>query len=192
MYGPPPECKSRVVGRRVSLRKCIRSLVGDASPGHDDDAHVPVLINPSVTGNQLAQPGSPARRLTVLSSVLSSADSGELSSRRRRGGGKVESVVGFPSEASFPRPALRRAYRLVLINFATGQHRPGDPCQLVGDGDNNLVAWGSCFELVHPSSEAAGVVLHSIQHSACAMDEQAAQIFVATLADAIQSGLPAG
>src|SRR5271157_1202252 len=64
------------------------------SPGHDDDAHVPILINPSVTGNQLAQPGSPARRLTVLSSVLSSADSGELS-RRRRGGGKVESVVGF-------------------------------------------------------------------------------------------------
>src|ERR1017187_455316 len=53
MYGPPPDCKSRVVGRRVSLRKCIRPLVGDASPGHDDDAHVPVLINRSVTENQL-------------------------------------------------------------------------------------------------------------------------------------------
>jgi hypothetical protein len=38
----------------VSLRKCIRPLLGDIlSPGHDDDAHVPVLINPSVTGNQL-------------------------------------------------------------------------------------------------------------------------------------------
>ena len=104
----------------------------------------------------------------------------------------MESGVGFSSEASFPRPALRRAYRLVLINFAAGQHRPCDPCQLVGDGDDDLVAWGPCFELMHPSSEAARVVLHSIQHSTCAMDEQAAQIFVATLADAIQSGLPAG
>ena len=50
------------MGRRISLRKCIRPLIGDHwSPGHDDDAHVPVLINRSVTENQLAQPGSPAR-----------------------------------------------------------------------------------------------------------------------------------
>ena len=133
-----------------------------SSPGHDDDAHVPVLINRSVTENQLAQPGSPARRLTVLSSVLSSADSGELIHRRRRGGGKVESAVSFPSAASFPRPALRCDYRLMLIPLATEQNRPGYTCELIGDGDDDLVARGSGFELMHPSSEAAGVVLDAI------------------------------
>src|SRR5215467_8493079 len=45
---------------------------------------------------------------------------------------------------------------------------------------------------MHPTSEAAGIVLHAIQHSACAMDEHAAQIFVATLADPQQSGFAAG
>jgi hypothetical protein len=28
MYGPPSDCKGEVVGRRDSLRKCIRPLVG--------------------------------------------------------------------------------------------------------------------------------------------------------------------
>jgi len=33
---------------KYSLRKCIRPLVGDCSPGHDDDPRVPVLISRTV------------------------------------------------------------------------------------------------------------------------------------------------
>ncbi len=104
----------------------------------------------------------------------------------------MESVVGFPSAASFPRPALRCGYRLMLIVLATEQDRPGDACELIGYGDDDLVAWGSGFELMHPSSETAGVVLDAIQHGPRTMDEHAAQIFVAPLADSQQSCLPAG
>src|SRR5216684_4220626 len=33
MYGPPPDCKRFEDGRRDSLRKCIRPLSGEFSPG---------------------------------------------------------------------------------------------------------------------------------------------------------------
>src|ERR1700683_3694864 len=79
----------------------------------------------------------------------------------------------------------------MLIPLATKQHRPGNACEFVGDGDDDLVARGSGFELMHPLSEAAGVVLDAIEHRTCTMDEHAAQIFVAPLADAQQSGLTA-
>jgi hypothetical protein len=42
------------MGRMCSLRKCIRPLVGDWSPGHDDDPRVPVLINRSVSENHFS------------------------------------------------------------------------------------------------------------------------------------------
>jgi len=47
---------------------------------------------------------------------------------RRRGGGKVESGLCFPSVASFPRPSSCRQLqqRLMSIVFAAGQHGPGD------------------------------------------------------------------
>jgi hypothetical protein len=50
-----PECMvRRPTARRnswtkYSLRKCIRPLVGDCSPGHDDDPRVLVLISRTVT-----------------------------------------------------------------------------------------------------------------------------------------------
>jgi len=69
MYGPPPDCKRFEVGRRDSLRKCIRPLSGEiALRALDDDPRVSVLINRSVTRDALATPGFPARRWTVLSS----------------------------------------------------------------------------------------------------------------------------
>src|SRR5438270_8434543 len=34
MYGPPPDCKGFEVGRRDSLRKCIRPLSGESLSGH--------------------------------------------------------------------------------------------------------------------------------------------------------------
>jgi hypothetical protein len=40
--------QEELVGRRCSLRKCIRPLGGDVSPGHDDDPRVPVLISRTV------------------------------------------------------------------------------------------------------------------------------------------------
>jgi hypothetical protein len=68
----------------------------------------------------------------------------------------VESAFSFPSAASFPRPELRCGYRLMFIPFAMEQHCPGNACEFVGDGDDDLVARGSGFELMHPSCEAAG------------------------------------
>ena len=43
-----------IVGTTYSLRKCIRPLVGDFSPGHDDDPRVLVLINRSVMANHFS------------------------------------------------------------------------------------------------------------------------------------------
>ena len=34
MYGPPPDCNRFEVGRRDSLRKCIRPLSGESLSGH--------------------------------------------------------------------------------------------------------------------------------------------------------------
>src|ERR1700733_4938072 len=79
---------------------------------------------------------------------------------------------------------------MMLIPLATEQHRPGNACEFVGDGDDDLVARGSGFELMHPLSEAAGVVLDAIEHRTCTMDEHAAQIFVARLLMPNSLGLP--
>jgi hypothetical protein len=50
MYGPPLDCKGFEVGRRESLRKCIRPLSGESVPrALDDDSHVLILTNRSVT-----------------------------------------------------------------------------------------------------------------------------------------------
>ena len=69
MYGPPPDCKRFEVGRRDSLRKCIRPLSGESFlRALDDDPRVPVLLNPSVTRDAFERSGFPARRWTVLSS----------------------------------------------------------------------------------------------------------------------------
>ena len=52
---------------KFSLRKCIRPLVGDFSPGHDDDSRVPFLLNRSVTKNHFLPQGfQHAVRLFVL------------------------------------------------------------------------------------------------------------------------------
>ena len=46
---------------------------------------------------------------------------------RRRGGGKVESVLCSPSAASFPQPSSGVALqRLMSVVFAARQHGPGD------------------------------------------------------------------
>jgi len=130
MYGPPPDCKRFEVGRKDSLRKCIRPLSGEwLLRALDDYPHVPVLLNPSVTRDAFEGPGFPARRWTVLSSSSLLSRPLELKPRRR-GGGKVESVPCFPSTASFPtaikRPPTAAAGVDTLGRWTT-QPRPCEP-----------------------------------------------------------------
>jgi len=63
---------------------------------------------------------------------------------------------------------------------------------LVVDGDDYLIAWRSRFELMHPLTEAAGVVLRPEEHGTRPVDEHAAQVDVAALADAAQLRLASG
>jgi hypothetical protein len=58
-----------------SLRKCIRPLVETGLRAHDDDSRVPVLVNRHGRKRPRFDTGFQARRLTVFSSFLSSADS---------------------------------------------------------------------------------------------------------------------
>ena len=109
MYGP--RMTARVEWRaRVSLRKCW-GFSWECVSGHDDDAHVPVLISPSVTEHQLNS--------QVLRQVVGLFLSRSLLDRLwwawsppPPSGGKVENVL------SLPGPDLRSACRLVLINLA--------------------------------------------------------------------------
>ena len=69
-----PECMVRrstareIVGRNTVCANVFGLLVGDCSPGHDDDPLVPVHITPTVNYRHILGSDSPARRLTVLSS----------------------------------------------------------------------------------------------------------------------------
>lgn len=111
---------------------------------------------------------------------------------RRRAGGKVESVLCFPSAASFPRPSSCRALQMLMaIVFAAGQHGPGDARQFVGDGDNHFVAWSSLTQPVNPLSQSRSVVLDAPHHSAGSVDQHAPQIDIAAFTDAEQSLLSA-
>src|SRR5215469_8378732 len=78
------------------------------------------------------------------------------------------------------------------IVFAAGQHRPGDASQLVGDGYDDFVAWSRLCEPMHPLSKSSRIVLDAKQDRASTVDQHAAQINIAALADAVQSRLASG
>src|ERR1700752_997725 len=127
--------------------------------------------------------------------LLSSADLGRtLSNSRRRGGGKVESVLCFPSGASFPRPASGRQLlqRLMSIVLAAGQHGPGHARQFVGNCYHDFVARSTLGKSVYPLPESSGVVLDAKQYRPSTVNQHATQINVATLADAVQLLLAPG
>ena len=65
----------------------------------------------------------------------------------------------------------------------TGQHYPGDVCQLLGGGHDHLVARCACCQAVHPLIESAGVALDAPQRLSCSMREHFAQIGVAAIGD---------
>src|SRR4029077_20104760 len=142
MYGPPPNCKRFEVGRKGSPRKCIRPLSGESLSGHSMMIRTcRSFLNPSVTRDAFERSGFPARRWTVLSSPSVSADLWNYSRARRRGGGKVESVVCFPSVASFPRPSsCRWLQRLMSEAPAAGPGGPGDGRQFIRNGHHHLIA----------------------------------------------------
>jgi hypothetical protein len=48
MYGPPPDCKGKVVGRSTVCTNVSGLWLEIFSPGHNDDPRVLVLINPTV------------------------------------------------------------------------------------------------------------------------------------------------
>ena len=75
----------------------------------------------------------------------------------------------------------------------TGQHYPGDACQLIGDGHVHLVARCACCQAVHPLVESAGVAHDAPQRRSCSMHEHFAQIGVAAVVmsdDVPKSGGP--
>jgi len=144
MYGPPPDCKRFEVERSNSLRKCIRPLSGESFSGHSMMIRAcrSLSIRRSLGTHYRHQVFRQALDCCFVSFSPQQTLVKFISKLRRRGGGKVESVLCFPSAASFPRPILGCSYLqpLVLIVFAAGQHGPGHASQLVGNRDNDFVA----------------------------------------------------
>ena len=196
MYGPPPDCKRFEVERSDSLRKCIRPLSGESlSQALDDDPHVSVLINRSVTRDALSPPGFPTRRWTVLSSpsLLSKAWWNVAASFVVVAVEKWKAFCAFQAQSLFHGlSGCGHLQRLVLIVFVARQHGPGNASQFVGDRDNDLVARSTLSESVHPLPESSGVVLDAKQYRTSPVDQHATQIDVATFADAEQLLLAPG
>jgi IS30 family transposase len=79
-----------------------------------------------------------------------------------------------------------------VVQALSRQVRPCDPCQLVGYRDDEHVAWGSRFKSRHPRAHGNPLSLTAQDHGACSMDEDLAQVAVASLTDAGQFCLAAG
>ena len=72
------------------------------------------------------------------------------------------------------------------------QDRPGDPRQLVGEGDDRDIVMGSPHQRFRPSAERRVALRHMGQRGARAVDQLLAQVRVAALADPQQLRLAAG
>src|SRR5215468_5764845 len=121
MYGPPPDCKRFEAGE-ATVWVNVSGLFAENRSGLDDDPRASVLINLSVTRDALSSAGFPTRRWTVVSSPSPQQTLVELTSKlcRCRGGGKVESVLCFPSAAPFPRPSCCQLQRRMPVLSAAG------------------------------------------------------------------------
>src|SRR5579872_447805 len=78
------------------------------------------------------------------------------------------------------------------IVFAAGQHGPGDARQFISDRHYDFVVWSTLRQPPHPLPESSGVVLDAEQDRTSTMDQHAAQINIAALADAVQLLLAPG
>lgn len=92
----------------------------------------------------------------------------------------------YRKDGAQPAPRLSglRTNGGMLIVHAFGQHGPCNPCQLVGNGDDHFVPHRSGLQTMNPRTKTAGVVLDAQQHGTGTVNEHAAQIRVAALADA--------
>ena len=83
-------------------------------------------------------------------------------------------------------------YRIGVKRFPALQHRPGDPRQLVGQGDDCDIAMGPPHQLFRPSAERRVTLRDMGQSGARPVDQLFAQILVAALADSEQLRLTPG
>ena len=74
-------------------------------------------------------------------------------------------------------------YRPGVKRFPALQHRPGDPRQLVGQGDDHDIAMGPAHQPFHPPAKRRLALGHIGQSRTRSMDQLPAQVFVAALAD---------
>src|SRR5580704_15385218 len=164
-----PVCKGFCRDRRlISLLQRIRPR--RSPPGQDGDTRAPVLINSSASC-AVFNTRLPERRLTVRPSPR------HLS----------QPPLARPALSLRPNESLRgHGYRVGVKRFPALQHRPGDPRQLVGQGDDRDIAMGPPHQLFRPSAERRVTLRDMGQRGARPVDQLFAQILVAALADSEQ------
>ena len=99
--------------------------------------------------------------------------------------GELLSKLASGSCRSWPR-FVRARLRGPVIVLSLGQHRPGNPRQLVRHRDDRHIAMHPTFQLTHPGVQRQSVSMGLMEHRSCAMDEQTSQIGIAALTDAEQ------
>ena len=75
---------------------------------------------------------------------------------------------------------------LASNGFPRCKHRPGDPRQLVGQGDDRDIGMGPAHQLFRPSAERRVTLRDMGQRGTCPVNQLFAQIPVAALADSEQ------
>ena len=169
-----PVCKGFCRDRRlISLLQRIRPR--RSPPGQDGDTRAPVLINSSASC-AVFNIRLPERRLTVRPS-------------RRHPLANLACTTG--AFAPTERILRGHGYRPGVKRFPALQHRPGDPRQLVGQGDDHDIAMGPAHQPFHPPAKRRVALGHIGQSRTRSMDQLPAQVFVAALADPEQLRLTA-
>jgi hypothetical protein len=170
-----PVCKGFCRDRRlISLLQRIRPR--RSPPGQDGDTRALVLINSSASC-AVFNIRLPERRLTVRPS-------------RRHPLANLACTTG--AFAPTERILRGHGYRPGVKRFPALQHRPGDPRQLVGQGDDHDIAMGPAHQPFCPTAKRRVALGHIGQSRTRSMDQLPAQVFVAALADPEQLRLAAG
>ena len=76
--------------------------------------------------------------------------------------------------------------------LGSGEDLPGDPCDLVRECDDNLVAVHALFELRNPCFQRMTLPVAGLHAGSGSMDQDPSKISVTSFTDAEQSGLATG
>src|SRR6516225_8828305 len=175
-------------GEKASLRKCIRPQNGDlalrammscarACPFKSVGGSFETILGTSLQ----------ARRCDCSFVLVVPMQTREgISDRRSSSAGKWERVSASKPKASFPHYLDGDRLRDRSILFSARQHRPCDSRQLVRHGHHNNVLGSSGVERVKPCADRRSIALDTQHGSSCTMNQDFAQVDVATLADAEQ------